>query len=100
MNTDLRKDARNDFEKDLFKLMNNAVFGKTMENVRNHKDIELVTSDKRRSILASESNYHSSKCFSKDLMRMEMKKVEVKMNKPKNFGQSILDISKTLMYEF
>ena len=100
MNTDLRKDARNDFEKDLFKLMNNAVFGKTMENVRNHKDIELVTSDKRRSILASESNYHSSKCFSKDLMRMEMKKVEVKMNKPKNLGQSILDISKTLMYEF
>ena len=100
MNTDLRKDAKNDFEKDFFKLMNNSVFGKTMENVRNHRDIKLVTSDKRRSILASEPNYHSSKCISKDLMIMEMKKVEVKMNKPIYLGQAILDISKTLMYEF
>ena len=80
--------------------MNNAVFGKTMENVRNHRDIKLVTSDKRRSILASEPNYHSSKRISKDLMIMEMKKVEVKMNKPIYLGQAILDISKTLMYEF
>ena len=100
MNTDLRKDAKNDFEKDFFKLMNNSVFGKTMENVRNHRDIKLVTSDKRRSILASEPNYHSSKRISKDLMIMEMKKVEVKMNKPIYLGQAILDISKTLMYEF
>ena len=68
MNTDLRKKAKNEFEKDFFKLMNNSVFGKTMENVRNHRDIKLVTSDKRRSILASEPNYHSSKCISKDLM--------------------------------
>ena len=81
MNTDLRKDAKNDFEKDFFKLMNNSVFGKVMENVRNHRDIKLVTSDKRRSILASEPNYHSSKRISKDLMIMEMRKVEVKMNK-------------------
>ena len=80
--------------------MNNSVFGKTMENVRNHRDIKLVTSDKRRSILASKSNYHSSKCISKDLMIMEMRKVEVKMNKPIYLGQAILDISKTLMYEF
>ena len=72
--------------------MNNAVFGKTMENVRNHRDIKLVTSDKRRSILASEPNYH--------LLIMEMKKVEVKMNKPIYLGQAILDISKTLIYEF
>ena len=100
MNTKLRKEAKNDFEKDFFKLMNNSVFGKTMENVRNHRDIKLVTSDKRRSILASEPNYHSSKRISKDLMIMEMKKVEVKMNKPKYLSQTILDISKTLIYEF
>ena len=100
MNTDLRKEAKNEFEKDFFKLMNNSVFGKTLENVRNHRDIKLVTSDKRRSILASEPNYHSSKCISKDLMIMEMKKVEVKMNKTLYLGQAILDISKTLMYKF
>ena len=100
MNTELRMQAKNDFEKDFFKLMNNAVFGKTMKNVRNHRDIKIVTTDKRRSILASESNYHSTKYISKDLLIMEMEKVEVKMNKPIYLGQAILDISKTLMYEF
>ena len=100
MNTKLRMQAKNDFEKDFFKLMNNSVFGKTMENVRNHRDIKIVTTDKRRSILASEPNYHSTKYISKDLLIMEMKKVEVKMNKPIYLGQAILDISKTLMYEF
>ena len=100
MNTELRKNAKNDFEKNFFKLMNNSVFGKTMENVRNHRDIKLVESDKRRSILASEPNYYSRKCISKDLMIMEMRKVEVKMNKLIYLGQAILDISKTLMYEF
>ena len=100
MNTNLRKHAKNYFEKDFFKLMNNAVFGKTMENVRNHRDNKLVTSDKRRSILASEPYYHSSKHISKDLIIMEMRKVEVKMNKPIYLGQAMLDISKTLMYEF
>ena len=100
MNTDLRKDAKNDFEKDFFKLMNNSVFGKTMENVRNHRDIKLVTSDERRSILASEPNYHSSKRIPEDLMIMEIRKLEVKINKPIYLGQAILDISKTLMYEF
>ena len=80
--------------------MNNSVFGKTMENVRYHSDIRLVTTDKRRSILASEPNYHSPKYISKDLLIMEMNKVEVKMNKPIYLGQAILDISKTLMYEF
>ena len=100
MNTELRKHAKNDFEKDFFKLMNNSVFGKTMENVKNHRDIKLVTTDKRRSILASEPNYHSTKHISKNLLIMEMKKVEVKMNKPIYLGQAILDISKILMYEF
>ena len=60
MNTDLRKQAKNDFEKDFFKLMNNSVFGKTMENVRNQRDIKIVTMDKRRSIFASKPNYHST----------------------------------------
>ena len=79
MHTELRMQVKNDFEKDFFKLMNNAVFGKTMENVRNHRDIKKVTTDKRRSILASEPNYHSTKYISKDLLIMEMKKAEVKI---------------------
>ena len=82
MNTELRKQAKNDFEKDFFKLMNNAVFGKTMENVRKHRDIKLVTTDKRRNQLVSEPNYHTIKCFSENLAAIEMKKTEVKMNKP------------------
>ena len=80
--------------------MNNSVFRKTMENLRNHRDIKIVKMDKRRSILASEHNYHSTKYISKDLQIMEMKKTEVKMNKPIYLGQAILDLSKTLMYEF
>ena len=100
MNTKLRTEAKNDFEKDFFKLMNNAVFGKTMENVRKHRDIKLVTTDKRRNQLASEPNYHTTKYFSENLMAIEMKKTKVKMNKPIYLGMSILDISKTLMHEF
>ena len=100
MNTKLRTEAKNDFEKDFFKLMNNAVFRKTMENVRKHRDIKLVTTDKRRNQLASEPNYHTTKYFSENLMAIEMKKTKVKMNKPIYLGMSILDISKTLMYVF
>ena len=81
MNTELRKEAKNDFEKDFFKLMNNAVFGKTMENVRKHRDIKLVTTDKRRNPLSSEPNYHTTNYFSENLTAMEMKKTKVKMNK-------------------
>ena len=80
--------------------MNNSVFGKTMENLRNHRDIRVVTTDKRRSILVSEPNYHSVKYISKDLLITEMRKTVVTMNKPIYVGQAILDISKTLMYEF
>ena len=80
--------------------MNNAVFGKTMENVRKHRYIKLVTTDKRRNQLASEPNYHTTKYFSENLMAIEMKKTKVKMNKPIHLGMSILGISKTLMYEF
>ena len=77
MNTKLRTEAKNDFEKDFFKLMNNAVFGKTMENVRKHRDIKLVTTDKRRNQLVSEPNYHTTKWFLKDLLPIEMKKIKV-----------------------
>ena len=80
--------------------MNNSVFGKTMENVKNHRDIKPVTSDKRRKRLLSEPNYHSHKNFSDHLMGIKMKKTRIKMNKPLYLGASILDISKTLMYEF
>ena len=100
MNTELKKEAKNDFEKDLFKLMNNSVFGKTMENIRKHRDIKLVMTDKNRSKLVSEPNYHTINLISEDLSIIEMKKTKVKMNKPIYLGLSILEISKTLMYEF
>ena len=100
MNTELRKVASNDFEKDFYKLMNNAVFGKTMENVRKHRDIKLVTIDKKRNKLVSEPNYHTMNYISENLSIIEMKRMKVKMNKPIYFGLLILDISKILMYEF
>ena len=74
MNTNLRTEAKKDFEKDFFKLMNNDVFGKTMENVRKHKDIKLVTTNKRRNKLASEPNCHTPKYFPENLIAIEMKR--------------------------
>ena len=100
MNTELRKKASNDFEKDFFKLMNNAVFGKTMENVRKHRDIKLIKTDHKRNKLVSEPNYHTMKLISENLSIIEMKKVKVKMKKPIYSGLSILEISKIIMYEF
>ena len=100
MNTELRKSAKNDFEKDLFKLMINSVFAKTMENIRKDRDIKLVTTDRKRSKLVSEPNYHTINLISEDSSITEMKKTKVKMNKPIYLGLSILEISKTLMYEF
>ena len=73
---------------------------KTMENVRKHRDIKLVTTDKRRNQLVSEPNYHTTKYFLETLLAIEMKKIKVKMNKPIYSGLSILEISKTLMSEF
>ena len=75
MNTALRTQAKNDFEKDYFKLKNNSAYGKTMENIRKHRDIYLVASDKKRSILASEPNFHATKYLSNDLLVMELKNV-------------------------
>ena len=100
MNTELRKAAKKYFERDLFKLMNNSVFGKTMENTTKNRDITLVTTDKKRSKLVSEPIYHAINLISEDLSIIEMKKSKVKMNKPIYLGLSILEISKTLMYEF
>ena len=100
MNKKFRKEAKNYFQKDLFNLMNNFVLGKTMENVRKHGDIELVTTDEKRHKLLSESNYHTIKRFSENLLAIEMKKTKVKMNKSVYLGMSIVDISKTLMYKF
>ena len=78
MNTELRKQARNYFEKDFFKLMNNVIFGKTMENVRKHRYIKLIAIDKRRNQLVSKPNYHTTKWFSENLLAIEMKKTKVK----------------------
>ena len=100
MNTELRKLARNDFEKDLFKLTNNSVFGKTMENIRKHRNIKLVATDKKRSKLVAEPNLHAMNLISEDLSIIEMKKTKIKMNKPIYLGLSILEISKILMHEF
>ena len=86
MNTELRKQAKNDFEKDFFKLMNNPVFGKTLENVMKHRDIKLVTLDKRRNQLASEPNYYATKWVSENQLAIEMKMTKVKMNKPVYLG--------------
>ena len=99
-NTELRTNAKNDFEADFFKLMNNAVFGKTMENVRNRRDVKLVVTEGRRKKLVWEPNYDLRKQFSESLMVIEMRKTEVLMDKPIAVGKAILDISKTFMYEF
>ena len=82
MNTELRKQAKNDFEKDFFKLMNNSVFGKAMGKVRKLRDIKIVATDKTRYQLISEPNYHKTKHFSENLLAFEMKKAKVKRNKP------------------
>ena len=76
MNTKLRTEAKNDFEKDFFQMMNNSVFGKTMEDVKNHRDIKIVTANKKRSKYASEPNYHTTEQISKNLLIMLMKKTE------------------------
>ena len=100
LNTSLRNHVKNEFEKDFFKLMNNSVFGKTMENIRNHKDMKLVTSDKKYLKYVMKPNSKDGHPFSKHLFAVEMEKTEITMNKPVHLGQAILDLSKTLMDEF
>ena len=99
-NTKLRKESTSDFEKDFFKLMNNSVFGKTMENKRKHKDMRLVTDEDRYKKLVMKPNFKDGRKFSDNLMGVEMGKSNIKMIKPLYLGQAILDLSKMVMYEF
>ena len=99
-NTKLRAQAKNDFEKDFFKLMNNSVFGKTMENIRNRVNIKLVNSEDKFKKLVAKPNYESRKIFNENLVSVHMKKTSLTMNKPVYLGMCILDLSKTLMFDF
>ena len=99
-NTRLRTGAKNDFEKDFFKLMNNSVFGKMMENIRKHKDIKLITNAEDYLKNVMRPNFKSGVLFGENLMGCEMSKVKVVMNKLVYLGQAILDLSKIIMYEF
>ena len=100
LNNDLRTKAKNDFEKDFFKLMNNSVFGKTMENIRNRVDIKLVNDKKQAEKLIAKPNFNHCNIFSEDLVAIHMKKTKLVFNKPVYLGMCILDLSKTLMYDF
>ena len=99
-NTEKRKEAKSDFEKDMFKLMNNAVYGKTMENVRNHIDFELVSTQDRIQKCVNNPNYKGCHIINEELVGVEKTKTVLKLNKPIYLGMSILDLSKIHMYGF
>ena len=99
-NTNLRTQAKNNFEKDFFKLMNNSVFGKTMENIRNRVNVKLVDAGEQFKKLAAKPNYNGRKIFNENLVSVHMKKTSLTMNKPVYLGMSILDLSKIVMYDF
>jgi len=103
LNTNFRTRATNGFEKNLYKLMNNALFGKKMENVRNHVDVKLLTKWNGRygaEALIAKPNFHSRSVFSENLVAVELRKLEVKFYKPIYVGMCILDLSKICLYEF
>ena len=97
MNTKLRQKPKNNIAKDFFKLMNNAIFGETMEIVRKYRDIKLVATERRRNYLVSEPNSYTTKFFTENLLAIEMKKTRITMNKPVYLRLSILDLSKSLL---
>ena len=99
-NTQLRTKATNDFEKDFFKLINKSVFGKTMENIRKHRNVKLVTNKELHLCTVMKPNFKSGVLFGENLMGCEIGKIKVMMNKLVYLGQAILDLSKTVMYEF
>jgi len=99
-NTNQRKRASNKFEQDFFKLMINAVFGKTMENIRKHQDVRLVSGGRRFRKLSARPNFKSFKILSEELVAVNMNKIEVKLMKPTYIGMAILDLSKATMYAF
>ena len=99
-NTELRKLASNNFEKDFFKLMNNSVFGKTIENIRKRQNVNLVDNCKIALKLSNKPNFDRCTIFDKNLIAVHMKTTEVYFNKPIYVGQAILDLSKTLMFDF
>ena len=99
-NTNLRTKAKNNFEKDFYKLMNNSVFGKTMENIRNRVDVKLVNTEEKFKKLVAKPNFRSRKIFSENLISVHMKKTSLTMNKPVYLGMCILDLSKTIMFDF
>ena len=99
-NTDLRKEAKNVFEKDFFKLMNNSAFGKTIENITKRQSVEIMDERKKALKLSSKPNFDRATIFDEHLVAVHMKKTEVYFNKPIYFGQAILDLSETLMFDF
>ncbi len=100
LNTELRTKGTTEFEKDFYKLMNNAVYGKTMENVRNRVDVKLVNNEKALAKLAKKSNFKCANVFDENLIAIHMEKTVVKLDKPIQVGMAILDLSKILMYRF
>ena len=103
MNTALRAKAKNDFEKDFFKLMNNSVFSKTMENLRKRQHVSIVqpiTDPKKYKKLTSDPSFKSQKIFSENLVAIHRRKTEVNLNRPTYIGMCVLDLSKLCMYQF
>ena len=100
LNTYLRTKGKNDFEKDFFKLMNNSVFGKTMENIRNRVDVRLVGNREKAQKLIAKPNLKHWVCFDENLIGIHLKRIKLVFNKPVYCGMSILDLSKTLIYDF